>query len=430
VSGFANFERTFARGLERFPRLRKHIKEIYKRSIYTIYREKGFQYELHPRVDLVTPESWAGLKESEGELFFGYYDKTPWSSDMKLAVFHRWHSHSMAVMVIDHMSQRRHFVGQTQAWNWQQGAMAQWVFFKGKNNLIIFNDLANGILGGRIVNILGQMNRFIPWPVQTLHPGGQEALTINYKRLQRLRPDYGYRAQVKNFSPNQPLDQDGIWRIDLNNGSGMLIVTLAELAARRPVPEMEGAEHKVNHLIYSPAGNKFLFLHRYLGSRGKFSRLYVARADGTELRLLMEARMVSHYHWRDEDHILVWGRTVESGDRYYLVDVNTGEREIVGPGVLDRYGDGHCSFSRDGRWILTDTYPDRARQQRLLLFDIQSSNMITVGRFFSPWNYTGIFRCDLHPRFSPDGKWISIDSAHEGRRRTYFIDLRGLSGEI
>lgn len=429
MSGFTNFERTIARTLERFPRLRTGVKELYKRLIYMVYHEKGFHYELHPKAELMTPESWAGLPQSQGEWFFGYYDKTPWSADMNKAVFHRREGHAVAVMVIDRISPWQYSIGRTEAWNWQQGAMAQWVL-RGKNNLIIFNELADGVLGCRMLGIDGEVNRFIPWPVQSLHPGGQEALALNYKRLQRLRPDYGYRTQAKNFSPNQPLDQDGIWRIDLDNGSGVLIITLADLAARKPIPEMEKAEQKVNHLIYSPSGKRFVFLHRFIGSRGKFSRLYVARPDGSELRLLLDARMVSHYHWRDDDHILVWGRTLENGDRYYLVDVNSSEREHVGPGVLDRYGDGHCSFSRDGRWILTDTYPDRARQQRLILFDIHTSNMITVGRFFSPWNYSGVFRCDLHPRFSPDGKWISIDSAHNGRRRTYFIDLRGLLGDI
>jgi len=396
--------------------------------MFTVYREKGFRYALHPDVRLITPESWAGLEESPGDVFFGYYDKSPWSRDMSKAVFHRWDGHTMAVMAVDRLDQKRILVGHAQAWNWQQGAMAQWAFHK--DDVIVFNTLADGVLGCRMVSLDGTTDRFIPWTVQCLHPGGEEALTLNYRRLQRLRPDYGYRVHAKNFSFDQSPDEDGIWRVDLDNGTGLLIISLAELSEREQVPEMEGAEHRVNHLIYSPTGDKFLFLHRYMESRGAYSRLYAARADGSELRLLMEARMVSHYHWRDQDHILVWGRTVEHGDRYYLVNVDTGERETVGAGVLDRYGDGHCSFSRDGRWILTDTYPDRARQQSLFLFDTHSGDIITVGRFFSPLSYNGVSRCDLHPRFSPDGKWISIDSAHSGRRRTYFIDMKGLSGEI
>lgn len=157
-------------------------------------------------------------------------------------------------------------------------------------------------------------------------------------------------------------------------------------------------------------------------------RLYVPRPYGNDLQLLMDARMVSHYHWRDDNHLLVWRRTTEKGEHYYLVDINTGKTEIIGEGVLDRYCDGPCSFSPDGRWIAADGYPDRSRQQRLLLFDTRSEKCVVVARFFSPWDFVNSYRCDLHPRWSLDGRWISIDSAHEGRRRTYFVDVSKIVG--
>ena len=34
------------------------------------------------------------------------------------------------------------------------------------------------------------------------------------------------------------------------------------------------------------------------------------------------------------------------------------------------------------------------------------------------------FRIDLHPRFSPDGRMVSIDSSHEGfGRQIYVLDI-------
>lgn len=263
----------------------------------------------------------------------------------------------------------------------------------------------------------------IPFPVQVVHPQGNKALSLNYRRLARLRPDYGYKMEVKNFSPDQPLDKDGIWEVDLNSGNGELIISLSELINIQPRPEMEGAEHKVNHILYSPLGTRFVFMHRWLGKVGKFSRLYVANSGDISLKILLDDRMVSHYSWEDEDHLLAWARHSSEGDRYYRINVTNSNLEVVGKDILDVLGDGHPSFSPDCRWIITDSYPDRRRQRHLLLFDQQKEKVITLGRFLAPWKFEGEERTDLHPRWSPDGTKISIDSSHQGVRGNYILDI-------
>jgi hypothetical protein len=302
--------------------------------------------------------------------------------------------------------------------------MAQWLDIDGVES-VVFNDAVQRSLVCRIVTLDGR-ERSLAWPVQALHPRKAQALSLNYRRLARIRPEYGYDVEVDNFSPDQPLDRDGIWRVDLRSGDSNLIVSLQQLADTVPRPEMAGAEHKVNHVVYSPGGGRFVFMHRWIGPRGKYSRLYCANPDGSGLRLLMDNRMVSHYAWRDDSTILAWARAPEDGDRYYLIDLATDARETCCPGTLDRFGDGHPSFSPDGQWIVTDTYPDRGRMRRLLLCSPPAGRVIEVGAFHSPWRFDGPARCDLHPRWSPDGQRISIDSSHEGIRGTYVVDVRRL----
>jgi hypothetical protein len=48
---------------------------------------------------------------------------------------------------------------------------------------------------------------------------------------------------------------------------------------------------------------------------------------------------------------------------------------------------------------------------------------IDIGRFYSPPSLEGPLRCDLHPRWSRDGRRLSIDSAHTGERQIYSIDV-------
>jgi Tol biopolymer transport system component len=48
--------------------------------------------------------------------------------------------------------------------------------------------------------------------------------------------------------------------------------------------------------------------------------------------------------------------------------------------------------------------------------------------FHSPKEYMGEWRCDNHPRFSPDGKKVCIDSPHAGGRQMYLIDIGSIVG--
>ncbi|MDJ0637040.1 MAG: hypothetical protein QNJ34_27940, partial [Xenococcaceae cyanobacterium MO_188.B29] len=307
-------------------------------------------------------------------------------------------------------------------WSSQQGSMVQWL----GNQTIIFNDLVEGKLAARIVSLTGKTEKVIYFPIQTVHPNSKEALSLNYKRLARLRPEYGYAPAASNFSSDRSLAEDGIWKVDLESRTGKLIISLETLINYQPRPEMANAEHKVNHIMDSPQGTKFVFMHRWLGNQGKFSRLYVADAEGSNLQLLLDNRMVSHYSWCDEENLLAWARTKEAGDRYYLINIVTGDKKVIGEGILDIYGDGHPSFSPDKRWILTDTYPDKARKQHLLLYEIATEKLIEVGSFFAPLKYSNAKRCDLHPRWSRDGNFISIDSTYEGQRKTYILDVSAI----
>ena len=78
------------------------------------------------------------------------------------------------------------------------------------------------------------------------------------------------------------------------------------------------------------------------------------------------------------------------------------------------------------RYILTDTYPDARSRRTLILFDTQSGQRADLGRWLSPRRYSGEIRCDLHPRWSRDGRQVCFDSLHEGDRQLYVIDIADL----
>jgi Tol biopolymer transport system component len=90
---------------------------------------------------------------------------------------------------------------------------------------------------------------------------------------------------------------------------------------------------------------------------------------------------------------------------------------------------GHCSYLPGGKWILNDTYPDAQRNQHVYLYNVKGDRRVPLGAFYLPPEYRGEWRCDTHPRFSPDGRSVIIDSAHGGNgRQMYLIDISEIIG--
>ena len=106
--------------------------------------------------------------------------------------------------------------------------------------------------------------------------------------------------------------------MDMETGKHQLVVSLAQLASYEPDDRMRGAHHLVNHLQFNPSGGRFLFLHRWTNQdgRGFWTRLYTVNPDGTDLKLIIDTAMVSHFDWRDDDMILAWTRSKEHGNRF------------------------------------------------------------------------------------------------------------------
>jgi Tol biopolymer transport system component len=98
---------------------------------------------------------------------------------------------------------------------------------------------------------------------------------------------------------------------------------------------------------------------------------------------------------------------------------------VIGPDVMTV--NGHCTYLPGNKWILNDTYPDKQRNQNPYLYNVASGVRYPLGHFQLAREYGGEWRCDTHPRFSPDGKKVVIDSPHGGNgRQMHLIDISGI----
>lgn len=373
-----------------------------------------------------------GQRVTEGPRhhFFGYYDKCPWDVtgryllglEIDLRDRPPGSDDAATVGMVDLAGGNRWIpLAETEAWNWQQGAMLQWVP-SDTDALIIYNARSNASLVSVVRDVHDGSARTLPRPIYALSRDGRSALSLSFPRIHHCRPGYGYAGVPDPWRENPAPEEDGIWRMDLATGECWLIVPLARVATIDRRPSMDGARHWHNHIQFNTDDSRFLFLHRWRRDGMMWStRMFTARPDGSDLYCVADHEMVSHFDWRDETHILAWARQHEEGDLYYLFTDKAREKEVVGRGVLTV--DGHCSYSPDRRWILTDSYPDAESKRALILFRPADGRCIVLGRFYSPPELADEIRCDLHPRWSRDGSQVCIDSAHEGDRQLYVMDV-------
>lgn len=362
--------------------------------------------------------------------FFGYYDKSPWNASQSKMLAHEaafndrapGPDDSLTVGFIHLADKRFEPLAETRAWNWQQGAMMQW-HPADRERLFVHNDRRDGRFVGIVRDLSGAEIRAYDRPIYALMPDGKTAHSINFARLATLRPGYGYAGLSDPFANEAHPCEDGLWQIDLASGESRLAVSLDTLARRDPKPSMADGMHYLNHIQPSRNGRWIAFFHIWtVGERGWEVRLYVCRPDGTELRCVLDSGKVSHYDWQGDDAILVWANHPETGKPHFLHVTLDGAISVLGTETLKE--DGHCTFSPDGHWVLNDTYPDRFDMRTLMLVKWPEGTRIDIARLHSPKSkWWGEIRCDLHPRWSPDGKQICIDSVHENTRQMFVIDV-------
>jgi len=375
------------------------------------------------------------LQHENGRICFGYHDKSPFNlNETKLLAMHLpvkqtdpdaectpvklgfYRVTSPGVIDEEFVE-----IGSTTTWCWQQGCMLQWDPAE-QNHRIYFNDLVDGVYGSRRLDLrTGQVERQFSFPIYAISNDGREALSLNFSRLGRLRPGYGYDLIDDPFADDASPADDGLYLYDLESGEGELLVRLEGLANR--VPHIQNAEHYINHASFAPQGDWITFFHiwrfRDTGKRGII--LYGYDRTTKSLFVIEDQRTPSHFCWQSNTKLLVTNVDTERKWRYSLYDIETVERKDL---KIKLNQDGHPMFKPGSeRIIVTDTYPDKRRDQHLLMVDIETGQVTEIAAAYSPYAFRGQVRCDLHPRWDRNGKFICVDSLSRGQREMIIFDV-------
>lgn len=418
-----SFEQKINYHLNKFPKLKKYIKRCYQLAMYAV----SPKIKCEGNVIRVSPQE-------PGEYFFGYYDKSPWDASGRyllcLRAQNTWDDVSPRdvadILLIDtENGGEARKIAETRAWNVQQSCMLQWL---GPDfaSRALYNDYRDGRYVSVILELNSGRETIVPAPVYSVSADGKTALTLDFSRLYNLRPGYGYYNEPEKTKdvalPNAPC----IWRVELESGVVEPILSYVDFANFQPRAEMResGSVHKVNHLMLSPNGKRFMVLYRWFNGQRKYTRLITCNVDGSDMFLLSDDDMVSHCFWKNDEEILAFENKRGSGPGYYLMKDKTEEFAHLWSRFAN---DGHPSYSpTDNSLVVTDSYPNRARIAELKLLrdtDPNADNAKVIARVFAPFKYDNDTRCDLHPRWSRDGKKVCFDAVFEGRRGLYVVEI-------
>lgn len=392
-------------------------------------------------IDAAEGGSWAEFSKprritgGDTHHFFGYYGITPWDPSGRYMLAIRTDSHNRLpeaedtalIGTIDMAGGEFEGLAKTHAWNLQQGAMQQWLP-GAPGPSIIYNDRRGDKAVSVILNTETGAERILPRAISALSADGTKALSINYARLRAMRPTTGYAGIEDPAADSDRPAGDGIYILDIESGGAKLLYSIdaiVESYTAGTEDDLRGRKFWIAHTSFNPSARRFSFLLRYSAGFGAFrTAAMLASTDGHELETLVEfGRSVSHFAWRTDTELLLTmdlhGRG--PGSSHVLFDLKTGEHREIGGDVLLR--DGHPAFSPDGRYFVTDTYPDHRMKQSLYLYDMESGRSELLAEFKHSPAFVGPTRCDLHPRWSRDGRYISVDSIHPGSRQIYIIKL-------
>jgi hypothetical protein len=354
--------------------------------------------------------------------------------------------------------------------------MMQWLPGNGNEDKVIFNT-SDGVHNiAKIVDTETHEEKVINWSIYGLTPDGKKSISLNFERSHWCRA-YHYESVANPDYDVRVAEDDGIFEIDIENNTRKRIVAIQDVINMDAEDYFASAKHWLEHIMISPSGKRFCFLHRFtMGSLDDYeTRLFIADIDGSNLQVIDGWRNYywSHFGWNGDDNFAIY--TCENKIHKKIVDKFQGKKilaestpnrgasnlvkklmvslipysikgslrkRLVGQSCgyqyYERMGkmyklskflnasnlniDGHPSFSQDGRYMITDSYPDEKQYQRLIVYDLQSGKSVIIGRLFA-----GLFKqygsCDLHPKLCRNNGYLAVDSAFDGTHHMVLFNL-------
>ncbi len=303
-------------------------------------------------------------------------------------------------------------IGETTAWNWQQGCRLQW---RPNSDEIIWNDRSDDgtHFVCRAFNFETAEYRTLPRAIYDVSADGKWALCHDFPRMKHAGTSYVGIPDP--FEDQKYTDRLGIEKMNMETGEVKFLVGLERMAN---IAFPDGYDGETNLYFFregwNPSGTRFITFLRNMDSPDRHVSGWSVSADGQDIRYFYDDP--SHHVWVDDDTILE--------GRYFALIDDDGSGKIHEPlKHIDANIDPTILPEPYDDWIMGDTYVLDG-VQHLFLFHKPTKLFVPLAKLKATGAPGGIYRVDLHARSSRDGRKVSIDATHEGLgRQLYIIDV-------
>ena len=232
--------------------------------------------------------------------------------------------------------------------------------------------------------------------------------------------------------------------------------------------DFKTAKHWLEHIMLNNAGDRIAFLHRFSYCSAYRTRLFICGIDGDNLQIIdgWKDNDWSHFGWERKSGVCHLFRKAKRFSGKLLpkqVQKSSGKRSLMSlvnlmvhlPILCDikdrlkpnlryyrmyeetdgKYNfvcnyddkllsiDGHPSFTADGRYMITDSYPDAEGFQRLIVFDTATKKALLLARMYAPF-YGTPANCDLHPKLSNGSRLVVVDTVYTGKHKMVAFEIK------
>ncbi len=393
--------------------------------------------------------NWINLTPEEGHFHFGYYDRCPFDPSgrlhlaLKIPQQERLPDPGETAVVgyVDCETQAFTPVLETQAWSHQLSALMNWL--PHKPGTFCFSDMQPDGNEWRPVTRIYHVDDGHIGDIDThlynVSWDGKIGGGMDFSRIPRR--GYSFARTPMNPDLLQPVDPEveGIFFVDMDRGSSKLVVSYSDMIKNHPTAY--GLEERywwINQVMFNCDNTRAISLFRSAPTATKLwpwtTDMFTYRIDGSDLSCSLPnpywRRAISHEVWgRTPREILVDADWRDEGNEYVVFE--EGSWPLKAHRISKGLGpQGHLNFSPDGRWLAGDTY-GRDGTQTLGLVEVKSGTLCEIGTFkHATPGAEGDIRCDLHPRWSADSRFITVDSIHEGARKIFLLDIEEVATEL